>query len=151
MPPVEPLDVRIESVLKIFIQELAEKTGTTTSGIARDLAWVGAGVAKAGGIEVVGPFGLRRPLARLDLGESRDRLVIRLEDDLARELERVFRRNVRGALREAIRLGTFAVQPQDLRMRGPLGIERPFAELRLPEMRDEKVREALRRLQRAGR
>jgi len=41
------------------------------SDIARDLAWVGIDIEKSEGIKIVGPLGLERPFASLDLGRKR--------------------------------------------------------------------------------
>lgn len=145
---VKLIDVRVEGSLKDFIEEVAIRVGRTVSDVARDLVLIGLEVARSGGVEIVGPIGLRRPLARLDFGGNRERLGIWLDEGIASELERVFGGNMRGAARAAMRLGTVAFQPEKVRISGPFGLERPFLEVKLSGIRDKKAREALERLRR---
>lgn len=144
---MELLDIRIEGWLKSFIKDLAEKTRRDVSDVARDLAWVGIDIEKGGGIKIVGPLGLRRPLAGLDLGGSRERLSIWLEKDMVKELGRLFRGSTREALREVLRLGALAVSNgEGVKISGPFGLNRPLLTITRSDLRDEKAMEAFRRL-----
>jgi len=141
------LDFRIEGNLKSFIQNLATKAGWTLSSVVVELAWVGIGVKKAGEVEIVGPFGLRRLLSKLDLGGRRERLTILVQEDLVNNLDREFGENPRSALREAIRLGTLVFMPNMVKVRGPFGMERPFAMVEIAKIKDNRAKEALTKLQ----
>ena len=98
------------------------------SDIARDLEWVGIDIEKSGGIKIVGPLGLERPFASLDLGGSRERLNIWLEEDMIKELKSLSGGNVRKALREALRLGALAVSGgEHVKIVGPLVVNAPYS------------------------
>jgi len=140
------LDVRIESWVKSFIEDLAEKMGRRMSDVARDLAWVGIDIEKSGGIKIVGPLGLERPFASLDLGGSRERLNIWLEEDMIKELKSLFRGNVREAFREALRLGALAVSEEHVKIVGPFGREHPLLTITHSELKDKRAKEAFKRL-----
>jgi len=141
------LDVRIEGWIKSFIEDLAKKTGRKMSDVARDLAWVGIDIEKSGGIKIVGPLGLERPFASLDLGGSRERLNIWLEEDMIKELKSLSGGNVREALREALRLGALAVSGgEHVKIVGPFGRERPLLTITHSELRDKRAKEAFKRL-----
>ncbi|MHA1596663.1 MAG: hypothetical protein ACTSWV_03450 [Candidatus Asgardarchaeia archaeon] len=117
------------------------------SDVARDLAWVGIDIEKSGGIKIVGPLGLERPFASLDLGGRRERLNIWLEEGMIKELKSISGGNVREALRETLRPGALAVSGREnVRIVGPFGRERPLLTVTYSELRDKRAKEAFKRL-----
>jgi hypothetical protein len=143
------LDVRVEGWIRMFIERAAKRKGVKVSDIFRDLVVLGIDLKRSGGFEIVGPFGLRRSLAMLDFGGGADRIGVRLEKNLTKELERVFGDNARSAARQAVRLGILRISPGKVKIRGALfGLERPFAQIKFREPLDEKAKEALSRLRR---
>jgi hypothetical protein len=145
---MEHVDLRLETVLKSFIEERAEKAGRTASEVARDLAWVGLGVQKEGGIEIEGPLRLGRLLAAVDLSREKEKAAFWINEELIKELKTEFRDNARSALRQAIHLRTLVCVPGIVRIRGSiLGLERPLATIRSSEIKDEGAKQALARLQ----
>ena len=88
---MEHVDLRLEVVSKSFIEALAEEASRTTSAVARDLAWVGLGVQKEGGIQIQGPLGLSRPLAEVDFSMEKRKVAFWIGDELISELESQFR------------------------------------------------------------
>jgi len=143
---MEFIDVRIESWIVSFIKDLAEKSGRRISDVARDILWVGIDVEKSGGIRIVGPLGLRRPLPRLDLGGNRTRINLWLEEDMIEELKRLFGSNVREALRETLRLGALAVSKKPVEIVGPFGLRRPLLTVEYSKLKDERAKKAFKRL-----
>jgi len=144
---MEHIDIRLETVLKAFIEDLSNQIGRGASEVARDLAWVGVGVQKEGGINIVGPFGFSRPLAELDLGEEKKKVAFWIEEELIRELETEFGDSVRSALRKALRLGILTCM--HAKIKGPFGFERPLLGISISRFTNERAREAYDRLRSA--
>lgn len=90
------------------------------SEVAGNLAWIGIGVQEEGGVEIVGPFGSGRSLASLDFGGGSERLSVWLGEGLLEQLRSAFEKEVRGAMREALRLGILALKPDAAIVRGAL-------------------------------
>ena len=146
--PMEHIDLRLETVLKTFIEDLASRKGRTSSEVARDLAWIGVGIQKEGGIDIVGPLGLSKPLAEIDLGREKEKVAFWIDNELIRELETEFKDTIRSALRQAIRLGALIRNPGVVKITGKiLGLERPFATIKTSEIRDIRAKQAMARLQ----
>lgn len=140
------LVVRVESALKSSLEKLSNRTGRSLSEVARDLALVGIDVKKSGDVVIFGPIGIKRRFASLSFGGKKEKkLTIWVGEELVKELEKEFSENVRGALREAIHLGLFRFRPEDVEIRGPFGVIRPFVTVAFSDV-SERAREALRRL-----
>ena len=137
--------VRLEKGLRGLVERLASDTDETVSSAARSLIRIGLGVKRAGGLEIRGRLGFRRPLADLDFGGRAERLGIRVEEELLEEVEREFG-DVRQGMREAMRLGAWMLAPGEVKIVGLLGVERPLADVLSPELRDAKARRELERL-----
>lgn len=140
------VDVRIESWVVSFIKDLAEKTGRRISDVARDLLWVGIDIEKGGGVKIVGPLGLRRPLPRLNLGGNRTRINLWIEEDMMEELRRLSRGSIRETIREALRLGTLATSEEPVEIVGPFGLRRPLLTIEYSNLKDERAVKAFKRL-----
>jgi hypothetical protein len=144
---MEHVDIRIESILKTFIEKLVRETGRTTSEVTRDLVRVGLGIQMEGGIDIVGPLGFTKPLAEIDLEKDKIKMAFWIDEEVITELVRVFHVPARRSIRQAIRYGALACNPGTVEIRGKiLGIERPFATIQYSEIRDARAREALERL-----
>ena len=143
---MEFIDVRIEDWIVSFIKHLAEETGRRISDVARDIIWVGIDIEKSGGIRIVGPLGLRRPLASLDLGGRRTRISLWLEEDMMKELKHLFKGNLREAVRETLRLGALAVSRRPVEIVGPFGLRRPLLTVEYSKLEDERAKKAFKRL-----
>ncbi|MHA1238425.1 MAG: hypothetical protein ACTSSJ_04160 [Candidatus Odinarchaeia archaeon] len=140
------LIIRISRTLKSSLKKLSEETGRSISDVARDLAIIGIDMKKNGGVEIVGPLGIRRWFTRLSFGEEKEeKLAIWINEKLKDSLEKEFNLPLRTALREAILLGLLRLLPQDVEIRGVFGIIRPFATVTFPEP-SEEVKEAIKRL-----
>jgi hypothetical protein len=138
--------VRIEEALKIIVEKLSRHLDRSFSQVARDLALVGIEVQQSGGVEIVGPIGMSRPLAKLSFGGTKQsRLSIWIDEDLEQQLQSTFGGTVRGAFREAVRLGILMLKPEVIEIRGPFGSIRPFAHVTFPEL-SEPGKQALQRL-----
>jgi len=143
------IDFRIQESLKSFIEELARRSRWSVSEVSSELAWLGIGVKEKGGVEIVGPLGLRRPFSTWDFGGKKARLTLWIEKKLSDRLEEEFRKSTRSSLREAIHLGTIAFQPREVKIQGTVfGAERPLALIDVPKIRDERAKMALEKLQR---
>lgn len=141
-------DFRVQEGLKSLIEELAKRSQWTISEVASELAWVGIGVKEEGGIEIIGPLGFTRPFSTWDFGGRQARLTLWIEKDLAKRLRKEFGESLRSALREAIHLGTIAFKPKEVKIKGPVfGMDRPLASVESPALKNERSREALRKLQ----
>jgi hypothetical protein len=142
------LVVRVERPLKSALERLAVETARSISDIARDLILVGLDVqTRGGGVRLAGPAGLvMRPFATLgSLGEE-ETLSIWIGEELSGEVEEGFKTSLRGAVREALRLGLLRLRPEDVEVLGPFGIvSRPFATVTFPEL-SERANDALSRL-----
>lgn len=143
---MEHVDVRLETTIKAFIEDLSNETDRVASEIARDLAWVGIGIQKEGGIYIVGLFGVSRPLAELDLGDKKKKVAFWIGEELVKQLEAEFGESVRSALRKAIRLGILTLKSEVAKIRGPFGFERPLLRIDMSKLKDERAREAYNRL-----
>lgn len=143
------IDFRVQEALKSFIEELARRSRWSLSDVSSELAWLGIGVKEEGGVEIVGPLGLRRPFSTWDFGGKKARLTLWIDRKLSDRLQEEFRKNVRSSLREAIHLGTIAFQPKEVKIKGTVfGIERPLAIIDVPKIKDERARMALEKLRR---
>jgi len=144
------LDIRIEGNIKTFIEQLARAGGWTINDTVRDLILIGLDVNRQGGIEITGPLGLKRSFAYLDFGGGRERIGVRLPQELIDELKRDFDDTARSAAKKALRLGVIALRADLIEIRGPVfDFRRPLAQTRVPSLRDERAKEALKRLQTA--
>lgn len=143
----ETLDIRLESGLKEMIEGIAEGKDSSISDITRDLIWLGIGLKKEGGVEISGPLGAGRPLANLDFGGESVRLAVRIDENLIQTLQNTFEDRLRTAARQAIRLGSLIVWPEEISIKGPFGTIRPFTQIEMPVLENEEARKALERLQ----
>jgi hypothetical protein len=148
-------NLRVASELRDHVAKIAQASegddrSTDMSTVARKLIYIGLGVRKSGGEpEVAGKFGLAfRPFSRVQFEGDRVTFGTQLEEDVANDLEAWFDTSRHGAAREALRLGVIALQHDDLQIKGPFGMPRPFAEVDLSEqITDERALEALAELQ----
>lgn len=132
------IDIRIEKDLDTEIKNLSKKYEISISDVIRYLAWISIGIQKEGGIQITGPLGIIRPLARVDLGEDQTRISVLIEDKLEISLKKYYYPdNIRDSLRDALRDGIVALRP-DRKIMGPLGLGRPLSSISVPEIKDER-------------
>ena len=142
------VDFRIQKELKSLINKLAEKSGWSISEVASELAWLGIGIKMEGGIEIVGPFGLKRPFSIWSFGGKKARLTLWIGQELVETLKKIYNESLRSNLREAIQLGTIAFQPKEVRIKGAvLGIDRKLASVDIPKIKEKRAKTAFKKLQ----
>jgi len=142
---MNPTDIQIEGELKSLIDEYANKSGRSVSEIVKDLAWVGIGAEKIGGLRVTGPIGINRPFANFEIGGEPVRISVRLDDAICTALK-TFNTSKREALRNALRLGFIVLKPEQVQITGIFGVLRPFSEAKTPKIEDRSAKAALERL-----
>jgi hypothetical protein len=140
------LDIWIEENLRSCLNKVAAATERNLSNITRDFILVGIARFKQGDIEITGPLETRRPFAEISFGGRPTRLAFRIDEDLLQELESTFKTPARIATRKALRLGVTTLEPEGVMIVGSLGIQRPLATFKLPEIEDEEAKKALERL-----
>lgn len=141
--------MRVQEALKSFVEELSKRSGWSISEVSSELAWLGVAVKEEGGIEIVGPLGLRRPFSTWDFGGKKARLTLWIQKELSDRLEKEFRKSIRSGLREAIHLGSMAFQPKEVKIKGAIfGVERPLASIEIPKIKGKRALVALEKLRR---
>lgn len=143
---MEPIVIRVKAGLKDLVKEISERQNRSLSEVTRDLIKCGIGAQKAGGLEIRGPFGGRRPLAELHFEGEEKNLSVRLDKKLIRKAERCFGKNTRKAVRRSIRLGSFLIKRNEVRITGIFELPRPFTKAEASSIEDEEAKNALKRL-----
>ena len=90
-------------------------------------------------------MGLRRPLFRLDLGGSCTRIDTWLEEDMMKELERLFG-SVRETVRETLRLGALAVSKKLVEIVRFFGLRHILLTVEYSNLKYEKEKKPLKDL-----
>jgi hypothetical protein len=140
MSDKKSVNLRIETNLKEMVERvsralLGEDRPSALSTTAEKLIIIGLGAQKAG-IEpqVVGPLGvLPRPFTTPSFGGEKETMGTQLRTETLEELQDYFDTKKHTAAREALLFGILIVQLDDLKLEGPLGGSRPFAELDVDE------------------
>jgi hypothetical protein len=69
-----------------------------------------------------------------------------MDEGLMDELRLESEGDLRGVVRETMRLGLLVLMPEKVKVAGPLGVERPLAEVLMPNIEDERSKDELKRL-----
>lgn len=140
MTDKESLNLRVEQGLKDEVSKISEDIEGDTrpsdlSKTAQKLISIGIGAEQAGVQEkVVGPLEiLPRPFATAEFGGEKLAMGTQLTEEQIDDLQDVFDAKKHTAAREALRLGVVIIQAGHLDIEGPLGIFRPFAEMKIDE------------------
>ncbi|AZH26024.1 hypothetical protein [Haloplanus aerogenes] len=151
MSDKESVNLRIEQGLKDTVANVAinlegDSRPSDLSKTARKLILIGLGARQAN-IEpdIVGPLGvIPRPFAEISFGGEKVTMGTQLRAETLEELQAAFETKKHPAAREALRLGLIIVQSDNLKMEGPLGGPRPFANINVEEhVVGEEARQAL--------
>lgn len=150
----QSINLRVESGLHETVTNLAslsegDTRPTDLSRTARKLILIGLAFRREGlEPQYEGPLGiLPRPFATPTFGGDSVTFGTQLEADASDDLQAVFDEKPHTAAREALRLGVIAVQLNQLELTGPLGIQRPFADVTLEdELTDTQALAYLREL-----
>lgn len=142
----ESLNLRIKSGLREHIASIANEVEGSAeprdlSKTAEKLIEVGLGIQMAdnkndGGIlpTVSGPFGIiPRPWAEPSFDGEDVRLGTRVDAEVIEELQSAFGVTKHTAAKQALRLGIILINKDELEIRGPFGVERPFAQINIGE------------------
>lgn len=157
MSDKESLNLRVEEGLKDEVSKIAEDLEGDTrpsdlSSTAQKLISVGIGAERAGvQKKVVGPLEiLPRPFATAEFGGEKLAMATQLTSEQVDDLQDVFETKKHTAAREALRLAVVMIQAGNLDIEGPLGIFRPFAEMKIDEnVEGERATEALEEIREA--
>ncbi|WP_411967474.1 hypothetical protein [Haloferax sp. YSSS75] len=140
------LNPRVESEIRKAIDDIAAGEWTISDTAAK-LIRIGIAVRESGAEpKIEGPFGLPRPFAKISLGDTMVELRTEVSEDTADRLTNEFDNKPNTAAREALRLGVIAVSMDELKIRGPAGEPRPFAQIELDEIGDHDVRKLIQEL-----
>ncbi|MFB6187130.1 MAG: hypothetical protein ABEI86_09725, partial [Halobacteriaceae archaeon] len=112
----------------------------TISETAAELIEIGIAVRREG-IEpnIVGPLGIPRPFAKINLGDQTSELRTEVSDEIVDELVDLFSNKPNTAAREAIRLGILAVAENEFTVEGPVGDPRPFAKIKVDQIDSPEI------------
>ena len=147
---METVNLRIKTEAKEQVRSLAEKftednEASSLSGAARELIYVGLGFELGGGeIRYEGPLGVvSRPFAGASFDGKDVTLSTRLPERTIGRLEGAFGERKHPAAQKALALGLLVVQVDDIKITGPSGGPRPFANINVEgDIQGERAREA---------
>jgi len=141
----ESLNLRIQEGLRDHVAEIArtvegDDSPSALSATAEKLIYVGMGIKQADEKSdstvlprVEGPFGvLPRPWAEPTFEGEDVRLSTRVDTEVIEPLERAFNKTKHTAAKQALRLGVLLIAQDEVTIRGPGGVQRPFAKIDLP-------------------
>lgn len=156
MTEMEPINLRVEEDVESQVEILADNLGTedgsaSLSEAARELIYVGLGLELGGGIRYEGPLGVvGRPFAGANFEGETVSIGTRLPPKTVGRLEGAFQTKKHPAAREALRTGLIFVQIDEIEIRGPLDVPRPFAQIDVEgQIQGERAQEALRTIRAA--
>lgn len=153
----ESLNLRIQEGLRDHITDIARQveggdSPRELSATAENLIYVGMGIKSADNHSddavlptVEGPFGvLPRPWAEPSFDGDDVRLSTRVDTETIETLERAFNKTKHTAAKQALRLGVILIEKDEITLRGPEGIRRPFANIDIQdEIHGERAQTAL--------
>jgi hypothetical protein len=153
----ESLNLRIQEGLRDHVANIARDveggdSPRELSTTAENLIYVGMGMKYADQRSddsvlptFEGPFGvLPRPWAEPAFDGDDVRLGTRVDTDTIDTLERAFNKTKHTAAKQALRLGVILIEKDAITIRGPEGIRRPFAKVKIQEeIHGERARTAL--------
>lgn len=142
----EVLSPRIEWEIKDVIEKIA-KSDLTISDTAANLIIIGLAIRESGAEpKIEGPFGVPRPFAKISFGDRMTEIRTEVEEEILDRLTSEFDHKPNTSAREAMRLGVLAVAEDQIKIVGPAGGPRPFAQISVRKIDDPELREKIAQL-----
>ncbi|MBD3207142.1 hypothetical protein GF319_12475 [Candidatus Bathyarchaeota archaeon] len=138
--------LRLETILKENLQEMAENSQRIMSDIIRDLVDLGIGYQQESPVIIKGVFGITRSFSKLRYGDEGSRISVYLNEEQIGESLDTFNGNENSAIREALRLGFIMLNADKVSFTNPHVEVKPLKDFMVNSFQNNRAQKALENL-----